>query len=141
MKNKHSFALAMIGGIILFLEGITGSIGFFAYLDLITEIPELLAMTPIVNGLIWILTILALSGGIGAIIGGYMLTTDRIGTGRFIIGIAVGMSLIGLIIKLVELIWLSGATAAWDFLVIAAQTMGWIGIFLTIAARRTAKTD
>ncbi len=141
MKNKHSFIFALIGGIILFIEGITGSIGFFEYLNLISEIPELVAIVPIVSALLWVLTIVALSGGIGAVVGGYLLTTNRVGTGKFIIGIAVGMSLIGLIIKLVELVWFSGATAAWDFFVVAAQTMGWIGIFLTIFARRTAKSD
>lgn len=141
MKNKISFILALIGGIVLFLEGITGGIGFFAYLPLILTIPELAPLEPIIYYLIVILSLIAASGGIGAIAGGYLLTTPRVGTGKFIIGIAVGMSLIGLIIKLIQLVWLSGATAAWDFLVIAAQTLGWIGIFLTIAARRTAKTE
>ncbi len=139
MQNRTSFILVLIGGIILFIEGITGSIGFFTYLQQINTIPELVSMVPIVNALIWILTIVAFTGGIGAIVGGYLLTTQRLGTGKFIIGIAVGMSLIGLIIKLAQLIWLSGATAAWDFLIYAAQSLGWIGVFLTIAGRRSAK--
>ena len=140
MQNRNSFIFALIGGIVLFIEGVTGSIGFFAYLPLVLAIPELAPLEPVIYYIIVILAFVAATGGIGAIVGGFLLTTPRIGTGKFIIGIAVGMSLIGLVIKLIQLIWLSGATAALDFLVIAAQTMGWIGIFLTIFARRTAKT-
>ena len=141
MQNKTAFILALIGGIILFIEGITGSIGFFAYLPLILTIPELAPLEPVIYYLIIILGFVAASGGIGVIIGGYLFTKDRVGTGKFIVGVAVGMSLIGLIIKLIQLIWLSGATAAWDFLVIASQSMGWIGVFLTIFARRSAGTS
>ena len=129
--------LVLIGGILLLIEGISGSIGFFAYLPLMLAIPELAALEPVIYYIILILGIIATAGGIGAIIGGFLLTTERIGLGKFIIGIAVGMSLIGLIIKLVQLLWLSGATAALDFLVLAAQSLGWIGIFLTIAGRRS----
>ncbi len=136
MENKTAFILLIIGGIILFLEGITGSIGFFAYLPMILAIPEMAPLEPVIFYLIWILTIIAASGGIGVIIGALLVSRGSEGTGKFIIGIAVGMSLIGLIIKLIQLIWLSGITAAYDFLVIAAQTMGWIGVFLTIAGRR-----
>ncbi|MHA1906753.1 MAG: hypothetical protein ACW98Y_05640 [Candidatus Thorarchaeota archaeon] len=136
MENKTAFLLLLIGGIILFLEGITGSIGFFSYLPMILAIPELVPLEPIIFYLIWILTIIAASGGIGVIVGALLISRSREGTGKFIVGIAVGMSLIGLIIKLIQLIWLSGVTAAYDFLVIAAQTMGWIGVFLTIAGRR-----
>jgi len=140
MQNKTAFILALIGGIILFIEGITGSIGFFAYLPLILAVPELAPLEPVIYYLILILGFVAASGGIGVVVGGYLLTKGRVGTGKFIIGVAVGMSLIGLIIKLVQLIWLSGATAAYDFLVIAAQSMGWIGVFIAIAARRAAGT-
>jgi len=91
--------------------------------------------------LIYILGIIAASGGIGAIVGGYLLTTARVGTGKFVIGIAVGMSLIGIIIGLIQVVWISGATAFWDALTILSQTTGIVGIILTILARRTAKTD
>ena len=136
MENKTAFLLLIIGGIILFLEGITGSIGFFVYLPMILAIPEMAPLEPVIFYLIWILTIIAASGGIGVIIGALLISRGSEGTGKFIVGIAVGMSLIGLIIKLIQLIWLAGATAAYDFLVMAAQTMGWIGVFLTIAGRR-----
>ncbi|MDF1539990.1 MAG: hypothetical protein P1Q69_13925 [Candidatus Thorarchaeota archaeon] len=139
MQNRTSFILVLIGGIILLIEGITGSIGFFAYLELIETIPELVLFVPIVNALVWLLTILAFTSGFGTIGGGYLLTTKRVGTGKFIIGLSVGMGLIGLIIKLAQLIWFSGATAVLDFFVIAAQSLGWVGIFLTIAGRQSAK--
>ena len=141
LKNAHSFIFALIGGIILFIAGVTGSLGFFTYLPLILSIPELAALEPVVYILIYIVGIIAASGGIGAIVGGYLLTTARVGTGKFVIGIAVGMSLIGIILGLIQVVWLSGATAIWDALAVLAQTTGIVGIILTILARRTAKTD
>ena len=69
MENKTAFLLLIIGGIILFLEGITGSIGFFVYLPMILAIPEMAPLEPVIFYLIWILTIIAASGGIGVIIG------------------------------------------------------------------------
>ena len=139
MKNKHAFLFALIGGIILIIQGVTGSIGFFAYILLLGV--EFAELVPLLNAIVWILTIIALSGGVGAIVGGYLLTTQRIGTGKFIIGIAVGMGLISLIITLIQLVWFSGATAAWDFLVISSQSLSFIGVILTILARRTIRSE
>jgi uncharacterized membrane protein len=141
MKNKHCFVLALIGGVILFIQGVTGSIGFFSYLPMLLDIPELAPLGPVITYIIYIVGIIAASGGIGAIAGGYLLTTSRVGTGRFIIGIAVGMSLVGIIIGLIQVVWLSGVTAIWDALTILSQTAGIVGIVLTIIARRTARTD
>ncbi len=141
MKNKQSFLLALLGGVILLSQGITGSIGFFAYLSLVEGIPELVNLVPLINMLIWVLTAIAMTGGLGAIVGGYLLTTNRTGTGKFVIGIAVGMSLIGLILNLIQLVWLYGFTSALDLFAVSAQSLGFVGVILTILARRTAKTD
>ena len=140
MRNMHSFLLCLIGGILIILQGWIGSIGFFEKLTLIQTIPELQPIYPIIEILLYILTAIAGLGGIAVVIGGILLTTDRVGTGKFIVGLGAGMSLIGLIINLVQSIWIAGTAAPLiDFAREAIQTLGWIGIILSIIGRRTVR--
>ena len=140
MRNMHSFLLCLIGGVLIILQGWPGSIGFLSKLELIQAIPELQPIYPIIEILLYVLLAIAALGGIAVIIGGTLLTTDRIGTGRFIIGLGAGMSLIGLIIYLGQSIWIAGTAAPlFDFATEVTQTIGWIGVILSIVGRRTAK--
>ena len=136
MENKTAFILCLLGGILLILVSATGGIGFFAMLELLYTVPELAEVVWIIQLLLYVLSAIAALGGIAVIFGAYLLTKSKEGTGKFIIGIAVGMSLIGLIIQLVTMVWVSGVETALNFLILASQSMGWIGIFLTIIGRR-----
>ncbi len=141
MKNRNSFILCFIGGILLISVGAVGSIGFFEMLTLITEIPALSALAWLIEILLYVLGFIAGLGGLGVIIGGYMLTTERIGTGKFVVGLAMGMSLVGLIVHLIQTLYFYGVGAVLNFLSLAAQSIGWIGIFISIAGRRSANSE
>ena len=141
MDNKTATILCLIGGILLIIVSATGSIGFFEMLKLLAEVDEIAEFYWIVEMLLNILTYIAALGGITVVIGALLIMKSREGTGKFVIGIAVGMSLIGLIIQLVTLIYVAGFTAALNFFILASQSMGWIGIFLTIFGRRAIKSD
>ena len=136
MENKTAFIFCLLGGILLILVSATGSIGFFEYLALLSIVPELAEVYWMIEILLYILSAIAALGGIAVVIGSILLLKSRESTGKFVIGIAVGMSLIGLIIQLITLVWTSGIEAATNFLILASQSMGWIGIFLTIIGRR-----
>jgi len=86
-----------------------------------------------------VLRYIASLGGIAVIIGGYLVTTDRVGTGKFIIGIAAGLGLIGLIINLATAYMALGIVAFTDFLNLVATSSAVLGPVLTIVARTMVK--
>ncbi|MHA2425306.1 MAG: hypothetical protein ACXAEF_10990 [Candidatus Thorarchaeota archaeon] len=139
MRNKVPFLLCLAGGIILWMKELVGSIGVFEYLEILYGIPELADFVPIIQMLLYILGIIAAAGGLSVIVGGYLMTTARFGMGKFIVGIGAGMGLIGLIIDLAKLFYVSGAAAVFNLLVLLSQSMGWIAIIVTIVARQIAK--
>lgn len=139
MNNRTPFLLCFVGGIILWLKEFVGSIGVFEYLDLLYGIPEISFFIPVIEILLYVLGIIAVAGGLSVIIGGYLMTTARFGTGKFIVGLGAGMSLIGLIIDLAKLFYISGYAAVFNLLIVISQSLGWIAIIMTIIARRTAK--
>ena len=71
--------------------------------------------------------------------GGWLMTTDRVGTGKFLIGIGAGMGLFSLIIQIAQNIYTLGAGAALDLFMATAMTTVGAGILLSIAARQMAK--
>ncbi len=139
MQNKTAFVICVIAGLLLISVAATGSIGFLEYISLIAAIPELAFLEPVVNVILYVLVAIAGLGGLGVIIGGYLLTTDRVGTGKFVIGIAAGMGLIGLIIQLASMAYLYGAAQLISFVSAVSQSAGWLGVVLSIVGRRMAK--
>lgn len=114
--------------------GVAGSVGIWG--DILT-----LAAT-IAPGfediMIWILVILmniASMGGVAVIIGGYLATTDRVGTGKFIIGIAAGLGIFGLIMNIYTLYMAVGLAAFTQILNLLSTSAAALGPVLTIVAR------
>jgi hypothetical protein len=138
MRNKKAFIMCLVGGILLFLASAIGSIGMYSTIIAFVadQYPE---MVGILDNALLILSFIAGLGGIGVIIGGYMLTTDRFGTGKFIIGIAAGMGLVGLIIVLAQHFMLAGTSGVVDYVnLMVSQGSGWIGAVLAILGRKMA---
>lgn len=139
MRNKAPFLLALIGGILLWIAGATGSVGIAGTItQIIASIPELAPFVDILNLIYYILLILAGLGGITVIGGGALMTTNRVGTGKFLIGIGAGMGLISLIIQIAQNIYTFGAGVALDLFLATAMTTVGAGILISIAARRLA---
>ena len=140
MKNELSVALALIGGFLLFQVSWVGSIGFMADIALYaqTYFPAAAEMITLV---LTILLYIASLGGIAVIIGGILIAMDRIGIGKFVIGLGAGVGLFGLIIMLVEAYLAGGVAALTDILTMISQSIAWIGVIMSIVARSRVKSD
>lgn len=138
MRNKVPFLLCVIGGILMMYAGVVGSIGIWEkLLNYATTIaPE---AADIVAWILVILANIASLGGVAVFIGGYFLTTDRVGTGKFIIGIAAGLGIFGLIIFIYNMYMAVGVAAFAELLSILTTSASILGPVLTIVARIIAK--
>jgi len=136
--EKKWVLLCILGGIIMIISSLVGSVSFFA---LVFGIVSDLFGSEVALALSIVLTIFAIIaglGGIAVIIGVILVTRDKIGLGKFIIGLGAGMGLIGLIIFIITN-FMAGPLA-----IVYALISGGIGLFgviLTIFARRTFKKD
>ncbi|MFX0045494.1 MAG: hypothetical protein ACFE8Z_06575 [Candidatus Hermodarchaeota archaeon] len=142
MDNKVPLLLSLIGGILLWIASATGSIGIIGTIALIlSSIPELAPFVEILILFVYILAALAALGGIAVVAGGFLLTTGRVGTGKFVIGIGAGMGLIGLIIHFAQIAYTIDFGVVLDLFVGFAMTTSGLGILLSIAARQMAKSS
>ena len=140
MKNTVPIALGILGGILLIQVGWVGSIGFFdeiaAYALLyFPTMAELI--TTILNILLYIATL----GGISVVIGTLLIAMNRITTGKFVIGLGAGIGLIGLIIMLVQAVITGGVEALLEVFTLISQSIAWIGVILSILARRMTSSE
>jgi len=140
MRNKTPFLLALIGGILLWIAGAAGSVGIAGTItEILASIPELAPFVDILNLIYYVLLLLAGLGGITVIGGAWLMTTARLGTGKFLIGIGAGMGLISLIIQIAQNVYTLGGGAALDLFLATAMTTTGAGIILSIIGRRTAR--
>ena len=140
MRNQTPFALCLIGGLLLIGASYTTGIGTIALIyNLVHSIAALTPFYLIIDILLFILLIIAWSGGIAVILGGFLLTTSQIRLGKLIIGIAAGFGIISLILTIIWVV----VTLGWGgllFLTWLILNTAWaLGLVLTIIARSTAK--
>ena len=130
MSKTTAKYCAIVGGILLLIAGITGA----ATMQKIKEFveTELDIHDSTVNLIFLILIAIAALGGIAVIIGGIFIGKGLKRTGKILILIGVGVSIIGLIITL--LIMLTHASTALQI----GSSVGFIGILLSILARLLA---
>ncbi len=138
MQNKTPFLLCLLGGALMIYAGVVGSVGIWGELiSLAATLAPALA-----DVLFWILVILiniASLGGVGVILGGYLMTTNRFGTGKFIIGLAAGMGLIGFLILIAQMYMAVGFAAFLMVFNIISSSAGILGVVITIVARAMAR--
>jgi hypothetical protein len=118
--------------------GVAGSVGVWG--DLVTLAASL--APGIADVLFWILLILqniATLGGIAVIIGALLFTTNRVGTGKFIVGIAAGMGIVGLIILIYNMYMAMGFDALFEIYNLLSNSFGMLGVVLTIIGRMLVK--
>jgi len=140
LRNGLAVALALIGGFLLFQVSWVGSIGFIADIAAYATL-YFPASAEIVTLVLTILLYIAALGGIAVIIGGILIAMERVGTGKFVIGLGAGVGLFGLIITLVEAYLAGGVAALTDFLTLVSQSIAWIGVIMSIVARSMAKKE
>jgi hypothetical protein len=139
MRNQTPFALCIIGGLLLLGSGYAqgGNAILFIY-GIVHSIPALAPFFLIIDIILFLLWIIAFLGGLAVILGGYLLTTSHIRTGKFIIAIAAGFGLISFILIILWVV----LTAGWAGLLVLTwlilHTAWALGLVLTIIARSTA---
>jgi hypothetical protein len=139
MRNQTPFVLCVIGGLLLLGAGYTqgGQTIVFVYL-LVHSISALAPFFIIIDLILLILWIIALLGGLAVILGGYLLTTSHIRTGKFIAAISTGFGLISFLLVILYVV----ITVGWAGLLILAWLIlnsAWaLGLVLTIVARSMA---
>ena len=138
MKSNVPGFLAIIAGIIAVITGIVGNVGFYAAVFAVAA--ELAPASAVVLG--WVLVILdflASLGGITVIIGGVLILAYKLGLGKFLIGLGIGMSLIGIIITIVITAVGGAVIGAILGLVAVIITLKGIAIVLSIIARQLTR--
>jgi hypothetical protein len=138
-RQRTAFILALIGGILLLIAGVAGGIGVYAlaFNWIEANIPSL---TSVLGIILAALTIIASFGGVAVIVGGIMILGGRITTGKLFIGLGAGVGIFGILIGLVTgLAQGLGFLASAEAVFATGQTLGWVGIFLSIFARFAAK--
>ena len=140
MKNKTSFALCVIAGLMLIMVERSGALNPIALVYvLLHSISALSSFIWVIDIILFTLYVIALLGGVGVIIGGYLLTTSWVRVGKFIIGLSAGFGLLSLIIIILHA-WMIFGPAYPLILTFFILNSTWAtGIVLTIIARWIAK--
>jgi len=127
---RNAMIVAVIAGILLLIAGVNGVATWETFGNFVVEN---ISDSEIIQIVFAILIFLASLGGISVIIGGFLIGKEKLGTGRFLTLLGVGMGIIGLIISIFYA-YTEGGLDIWSFF-----SVGFIGIVLSIVARRMAK--
>ncbi len=143
MENKKWILLCIIGGILMIIGSVIGSITFFETLFDLIEADVGEDVAKIVSLVIQILGYIAMAGGISVIVGSIIVAMGHYRLGKFIIGIGAGMGLISLLIFLITGIVEGSILEELDQIVTETihGSYGFLGVILTIIARMKLKKD
>ena len=133
IHNKNALLLSILGGVLMIISGASGAIAVLDVLaDSLTALFGLSAVLPLeaVMGYLAVMTSIA---GLVAIIGGFILTTDRVWVGRIILLGAIAAGVLGLMMSMVQLVM--AGTLNMGITLQLQQSLGWIGAIVAIVAR------
>jgi len=130
-KNKTAMLIAIVAGILLLIEGVSGLATWQTIRDFVIKYIE--PGNEIAQIVFAILIFIASLGGISVILGGLLIGKNNVRTGKFLIMLGAGIGLIGLIVSIIITIT-QGSLELGAFF-----TIGAIGIILSIVARMMAK--
>jgi hypothetical protein len=137
IHNKNAFILCFLGGVLLIASGASGVIGLIDELaEALSEALQLTLVFTLENIMAGLATITIISG-IAVILGGVILTTSHVRTGRIIVNLAIAMGIIGLLMILVQSV-MTG-TISMELTMQLQQSLGWVGAILAFIARIIAE--
>jgi len=138
MSSKSAVILAFVGGALLIIAGVTGSVGIVgkAIEYLIDHLGG--STADLLSIVLQALHFIANLGGVAVIFGGVLIYMERKRVAKFIMGIGAGMGLIGFLITLISAFF-HGWVYTLSFLFIIVQSVGWIGVILSIVAALLAR--
>jgi hypothetical protein len=100
IRNRTAGALAVIGGVLIFIGGTTGMAVLLTELNNIIQ-DWLGEPNTMIETVFLILIFIAALGGITVMIGGYLIYKNRVIIGKFLIMLGCSMGFFGLIIGLI----------------------------------------
>jgi hypothetical protein len=131
-----TLVVATIAGVFLLVSGIHGPTETYTTIvDLLPQFIQNQQILQIANAVATILITISMAGGLAVIAGGALILMGRVGTGKFVISLGVGVGLPWLIMLAITLV----ATQQVAAVIAEYSTMGWAGIILAITARAIAK--
>ena len=141
MRNATSFALCIIGGLMLIMVNYSGAMWtlLFGLYVFFHGIPALSGIWFIIDIILLVLWIISWLGGVAIILGGYLMTTQRVGTGKFIVGIAASFGLFSLIIVIIQIVMVWGLVGLLVLFAVATNSLLAMGLLLTVIARTISK--
>ncbi len=125
--------LCVIGGVLLVIAGASGAVGIIG--DFAENLRQLLGLenAASVELILGILAGLTVLGGLGVIMSGFIVTTERVELGRILIFLFTGMGILGLVMSLIQLVMIG--TLMMDLMIQVGQSLGWVGAIFAITAR------
>jgi hypothetical protein len=136
IRRTIACALAIVAGVFLVLSGIHGPTE--TYQLVIDQLPNFISdqqVLQVVNTLMLVLIAISLAGGFAVIGGGILILLNRVGTGKFVISLGLGVGLLWLIVLVAALV----TTQQVAGVIAEYSSIGWAGIILALAARIVAK--
>lgn len=133
IHNKNSFLLSLVGGILMIISGTTGAIGVIGELSEILQYLFGLEFFTTFDNFMRGLAAWAALGGLVVILGGTILTTERVRFGRIVILAGITVGVVGLLMTLVQMA--STGILVMSLMDQLEQSVGWIGAMLAITAR------
>ncbi|MBI5001139.1 MAG: hypothetical protein HZB92_06400 [Euryarchaeota archaeon] len=131
LVNKSAMYVAIVGGILLLVAGLTGAAAWAQIRD---AVAHYITSDPLVMDIFGWLIIVASFGGFAVILGGLLIGYEHEWGGKFLIMLGAGMGLIGFIIAFATW-YLNGMTVMFT---IGGSIIGLVGIILSIIARQMA---
>jgi hypothetical protein len=131
-----TFVVAAIAGVFLLVSGIHGPTDTYeTIIDLLPQFIQDQQILQIASVVAAILISISLAGGAAVIGGGVLILMGRVGTGRFVISLGLGVGLPWLLMLAIVFITTQQVAAV----IAEYSTVGWAGIILAIVARTIAK--
>jgi len=131
-----TFVVAAIAGVFLLVSGIHGPTDTYeTIIDLLPQFIQDQQILQIASVVATVLISISLAGGAAVIGGGVLILMGRVGTGRFVISLGLGVGLPWLLMLAIVFITTQQVAAV----IAEYSTIGWAGIILAIVARTIAK--
>jgi hypothetical protein len=137
LHNKNSFLLCVGGGVLMILSGASGAIGVIGELSDILQYFFGLEFFTNFDNFMRGLAAWAAIGGLMAILGGTIITTEKVRVGRIVILIGIILSVVGLLMTLVQMA--STGTFVMGMIEQLQQSLGWIGAMMAFIGRIIAE--
>lgn len=122
---------------LMFFSGVSGAIGVIGELSEILQYVFGLSFLETFENFMTGLAMWAAFGGMVVIVGGLVLTTQKVRIGRIIVSMGIIVGVVGLLMTLVQMA--STGTFVMDMIEQLNQSLGWIGAMMAFIARIIAE--